>query len=104
MGKIGVRSSGPAGCIVWGLSGGIGSPGRSGNKLIQWVGSSASDSVYFTVSVLMRKLLWRGRRDSTATDIAAKRGAHMKRRPLLALAALAVTATTAGLVLAGGGA
>src|SRR3954454_8384898 len=41
IGKIGVRSSGPAGCPVCGLSGGGGgSPGRSAAMLTQWVGIS----------------------------------------------------------------
>ena len=41
MGKIGVRSSGPAGSPVRGLSGGGGgSPGRSAAMLTQWVGIS----------------------------------------------------------------
>src|SRR5437764_843962 len=54
MGKIGVRSSGPAGCIVPGLRGGIGSPGRSGRRLTQCVGISDSGSWYLTVSSLIR--------------------------------------------------
>src|SRR5205809_4966496 len=41
IGKIGVRSSGPAGSPVRGLrGGGGGSPGRSAAMLIQWVGIS----------------------------------------------------------------
>src|SRR3954447_11912389 len=54
IGKIGVRSSGPAGCIVPGLRGGIGSPGRSGSRLTQCVGISDSGSRYLTVSWLTR--------------------------------------------------
>src|SRR3954449_10099926 len=61
IGKSGVRSSGPAGCIVPGLSGGIGSPGRSGSRLTQCVGISDSDSWYFTVSSLMAPELNLGR-------------------------------------------
>src|SRR5207247_9068721 len=53
MGKRGVRSSGPAGCMVAGLSGGIGSPGRSGRRFTQCVGISDSGRRYFTVSSLM---------------------------------------------------
>src|SRR4051794_39746166 len=59
IGKIGVRSSGPAGCIVPGLSGGIGSPGRSGSRFTQCVGISDSGSRYFTVSSLMGAILSR---------------------------------------------
>src|SRR4051812_46640163 len=41
IGKIGVRSSGPAGWPVCGVSGGGGgSPGRSAAMLTQWVGIS----------------------------------------------------------------
>ena len=47
---------GPAGCIVPGLSGGSGSPGRSGSRFTQWVGISDSGSRYLTVSSLMRPL------------------------------------------------
>src|SRR5436305_8823925 len=53
IGKSGVRSSGPAGSIVAGLSGGVGSPGRSGRRFTQWVGISDSGRRYFTVSSLM---------------------------------------------------
>src|SRR3954451_4873420 len=53
IGNSGARSSGPAGSIVAGLRGGIGSPGRSGSRLIQCVGISDSGSRYFTVSSLM---------------------------------------------------
>src|SRR3982074_3393473 len=56
MGKIGVRSGGPAGCSVAGLSGGTGSPGRSGNRFTQLVGIADSGSVYLTVSLLMALL------------------------------------------------
>src|SRR4051795_283629 len=55
---MGVRSSGPAGCIVPGLSGGTGSPGRSGSRFTQCVGISDSGSRYLTVSSLMRAILW----------------------------------------------
>src|SRR5688500_12701108 len=51
IGKIGVRSSGPAGCIVPGLSGGSGSPGRSGRRFTQWVGMRSSVSVNFVWGV-----------------------------------------------------
>src|SRR5919109_962214 len=44
IGKIGVRSSGPAGCFVPGCSGGSGSPGTSGSRLIQCVGICSSRS------------------------------------------------------------
>src|SRR3954454_6675325 len=57
IGKIGVRSSGPAGCMVAGLSGGLGSPGRSGSRLTQCVGIASSGSVYLTVASLMRGTL-----------------------------------------------
>src|SRR4051794_26980720 len=57
MGKIGVRSGGPAGSMVPGLSGGTGSPGRSGSRFTQLVGISGSASVYLTVSSLIA-LLW----------------------------------------------
>ena len=54
IGKIGVRSSGPAGCMVPGLSGGSGSPGRSGSRFTQWVGMRSSVSVNFVWSVTRR--------------------------------------------------
>ena len=54
IGKIGVRSSGPAGCSVPGLSGGSGSPGRSGIRFTQWVGMRSSVSVNFVCSVTRR--------------------------------------------------
>jgi hypothetical protein len=54
IGKIGVRSSGPAGCIVPGLSGGSGSPGRSGSRFTQCVGMRSSVSVNFVGSVTRR--------------------------------------------------
>src|SRR5256714_13059237 len=52
IGKIGVRSGGPAGSCVAGLSGGLGSPGRSGIRLTQCVGISDSGSMYLTASSL----------------------------------------------------
>src|SRR4051812_26052489 len=58
IGKIGVRSSGPAGCPVPGFSGGSGSPGRSGSRLTQWGGISSSPRTYF-VGSLMEPILWR---------------------------------------------
>src|SRR3954462_7042915 len=60
IGKIGVRSGGPAGCIVPGLSGGSGSPGRSGSRFTQWVGISDSGSRYLTTSSLTRLLRFPG--------------------------------------------
>src|SRR3954451_3479467 len=48
IGKIGVRSSGPSGCLVPGLSGGDGVPGRSGSRFTQCVGMSLSGRRYFT--------------------------------------------------------
>src|SRR4051812_48613300 len=62
MGKIGVRSGGPAGSIVAGLSGGTGSPGRSGSRFTQLVGISDSGSVYLTVSSLISLLSLYGSR------------------------------------------
>src|SRR3954454_18371697 len=53
IGKIGVKSSGPAGSLVPGFSGGSGSPGRSGIRLTQWVGMSRSDSRNFVGSSLI---------------------------------------------------
>ena len=47
IGKIGVRSGGPAGSIVPGCSGGSGSPGRSGSRLTQCVGIRSSVSRNF---------------------------------------------------------
>src|SRR3954447_7291706 len=55
--KNGARSSGPAGSMVAGLSGGLGSPGRSGSRLTQCVGIASSGSVYLTVASLMRGTL-----------------------------------------------
>src|SRR2546421_10241179 len=57
IGKIGVRSSGPAGCLVCGLSGGSGSPGRSGSRLTQEVGICDSSSRYLTVSAIAAAIL-----------------------------------------------
>ena len=76
IGKIGARSSGPAGCIVPGWSGGRGSPGRSGSRLTQWVGISASGSRYLVVSWLMLAPGcpgWLGA-DPTGTDPAPRGG------------------------------
>src|SRR5437763_7387447 len=62
IGKIGVRSSGPAGSCVAGLSGGLAGPGRSAMRLTQCVGISDSGSVYLTGSSLTPLLLrWPGR-------------------------------------------
>src|SRR3954463_4606621 len=53
IGKIGVRSGGPAGCIEAGLSGGSGSPGRSAARLTQCVGIASSDRTNFVCSSVM---------------------------------------------------
>src|SRR5436190_23081726 len=53
IGKIGVRSSGPAGSFVPGWSGGNGSPGRSGSRFTQWVGMSLSWSRNFVIESAM---------------------------------------------------
>src|SRR6476620_6565929 len=50
IGKIGVRSGGPAGSPVCGLSGGSGSPGRSGRRFTHAVGICDSSSWYLTGS------------------------------------------------------
>ena len=51
IGKIGARSSGPAGSPVAGLSGGGGgSPGRSASRFTQLVGISSSESSNLTCS------------------------------------------------------
>src|SRR5215212_2895304 len=71
IGKIGVRSSGPAGCMVAGLSGGLGSPGRSGSRLTQWVGIASSGSVYLTVASLMSGSLFGSRRAPGVAHLAA---------------------------------
>src|SRR3954467_15443921 len=61
IGKIGVRSGGPAGCLVPGCSGGSGSPGRSGSRFTQWVGMSPSLRRNFVVSsAMVRKLTGAG--------------------------------------------
>src|SRR3954452_24309913 len=52
IGKIGVRSSGPAGWPVPGCSGGSGSPGGAGSRVTQWVGMPSSPSTNLTVSVM----------------------------------------------------
>src|SRR3954447_8509483 len=54
IGKIGVRSSGPAGWPVAGDSGGSGSPGSSGARLTQCVGMSSSARRNFVGSVMGR--------------------------------------------------
>src|SRR4051812_7059556 len=51
---MGVRSSGPAGCIVPGLSGGIGSPGGAGKRVTPGGGISDSGSRDLTGSSLTR--------------------------------------------------
>src|SRR3954467_6161099 len=50
---MGERSSGPAGSCVPGLSGGSGSPGRSGSRLTQCVGMSGSERRNFVGWSLM---------------------------------------------------
>src|SRR6185436_9288529 len=57
IGKIGVRSSGPAGWPVPGLSGGSGSPGRSGSRLTQCVGICSSRSRNLVGSLIVREIL-----------------------------------------------
>src|SRR5215216_840194 len=57
IGKIGVRSSGPAGCPVPGCSGGSGSPGRSGSRLTQCVGVCSSRSRNLVGSLIVREIL-----------------------------------------------
>src|SRR3954453_17929699 len=52
IGKMGVRSGGPAGWPVCGFSGGSGSPGRSGRRLTQWVGMASSPRTYFVVALM----------------------------------------------------
>src|SRR4051794_14421188 len=54
IGKIGVRSSGPAGCPVAADSGGSGSPGSSGARLTQCVGMSRSVRRNLVGSVMAR--------------------------------------------------
>src|SRR6266540_3558381 len=53
IGKMALRSSGPAGAIVPGCSGGSGSPGRSGRRLTQCVGIASSLSRNFVWSSAM---------------------------------------------------
>src|SRR5215216_562452 len=90
IGKIGVRSSGPAGSIVAGLSGGSGSPGRSGRRFTQWVGIRSSVSVNLvwadTEAILdcvdrRRDLAVGGRRVTGAED---RRAGHEQRGPRVA--------------------
>src|SRR3954452_18265445 len=59
IGKIGVRSGGPAGCLVCGFSGGSGSPGRSAIRLTQCVGIASSDRRNFVWASAMRPILRR---------------------------------------------
>src|SRR5512139_3252862 len=61
IGKIGERSSGPAGSPVAGLSGGGGLPGRSASRLIQLVGISSSRSWKLTVSSTAAAILCLGK-------------------------------------------
>src|SRR3954447_26339551 len=88
IGKIGVRSSGPAGCMVPGLSGGIGSPGRSGSRFTQCVGISDSGSRYLTVSSLTRSsrcgsgaILWREQCPDQLRDVCRVLGEPPPRDP-----------------------
>src|SRR5512144_1651816 len=68
IGKIGERSSGPAGSPVAGLSGGGGGlPGRSASRLIQLVGIPSSRSWKLTVSSTAAAILCLG----TAPNICA---------------------------------
>src|SRR5665647_1974578 len=63
-GKIGARSSGPAGCRVAGLSGGAGGVGRSATMLYQALGILSSSRTNFFLYSLMIYLL--SKRDSGA--------------------------------------
>src|SRR5450756_1533972 len=56
-GKIGARSSGPAGCRVAGLSGGAGGVGRSATMLYQALGILSSSRTNFFLYSLMIYLL-----------------------------------------------
>ena len=56
-GKIGERSSGPAGCRVPGCSGGAGGAGRSGTMLYQALGILSSSRTNFFLYSLMTYLL-----------------------------------------------
>src|SRR5512135_1804388 len=51
MGKIGLRSSGPTGCLVPGWSGGLGLFGMSAMMLYHFVGISLSDSTIFVCRI-----------------------------------------------------
>src|SRR3954468_5412558 len=62
IGKIGVRSGGPAGWPVCGFSGGSGSPGGAGGGVAQGGGGGApSPRTYFVVSLMRAILRPRGR-------------------------------------------
>src|SRR3954454_22962164 len=74
IGKIGVRSSGPAGSPVRGFSGGSGSPGRSPSRLTQWVGISPSDSRNLVGWLMERSYARRG-----AAATASLRGVTLRR-------------------------
>src|SRR5918995_1855398 len=76
--KIGLRSSGPAGSPVCGLSGGGGgSPGRSASRLTQVVGISSSPSRNLVTSaiwpILCPRTAARGRGDQTRSGDAQAR-------------------------------
>src|SRR4051812_3848666 len=75
IGKIGVRSSGPAGWPVCGLSGGSGSPGRSGRRLTQCVGMASSPRTYFVGSLIERAY---GLPEEPAKTAARRRGADAR--------------------------
>src|SRR3954451_14522433 len=75
IGKIGVRSSGPAGWPVCGLSGGSGSPGRSGRRVTQCVGMASSPRTYFVGSLIERAY---GLPEEPAKTAARRRGADAR--------------------------
>src|SRR3954452_9308134 len=75
IGKIGVRSSGPAGWPVCGFSGGSGSPGGAGSRLTQCGGVGASPSRYFVGSLMERAY---GLAEEAAQTAARRRGADAR--------------------------
>src|SRR3954463_4370398 len=75
IGKIGVRSPGPAGWPVCGFSGGSGSPGRSGRRLTQCVGMASSPRTYFVGSLIERAY---GLPEEPAKTAARRRGADAR--------------------------
>src|SRR4051812_49559131 len=83
IGKIGVRSGGPAGCIVPGCSGGSGSPGKSGRRFTQWVGIRSSvrrNFVGVSLIVLMVRRPYRRRRDRERRRARRRTGCSAARR------------------------